>query len=140
MALGGYQDEDPIGTLSPMRPHFPRLRGRRAPAPAPIAPAEREDPPGTVRFQTEIAKQRFIRIEPMGDAVHFVAPRTRFWPGQSGYAAEQLVTRSTLPDTVTCGKGYIEVLAFVDNGIVVNEVRTHGDHVIALPLWSLQPG
>ena len=74
----------------------------------------------------------------MGDAVHFVAPRTRFWPGQSDNFSEQLVTRTTLPDTVTCGKGYIEVLAFVDNGIVVNEVRTHGDHVIAMAGPALQ--
>ena len=41
------------------------------------------------------------------------------------------VTPGTLPDTVTCGGGYIEVLAFVDGGIVVNEVRTLGDQVIA---------
>ena len=115
-----------------MRPHLPRLRGRKAQTPMSVIPVVWEDPPGTVRFQTEIAKQRFIRIEPMGDAVHFVAPRTRYWPGQSGHTAEQLVTRGTLPDTVTCGKGYIEVLAFVDNGIVVNEVRTHGDHVLAI--------
>ena len=126
--------------LSSMRPHLPRLRGRRAPASTAIpVQVQWEDPPGTVRFQTEIAKQRFIAIEPMGDAVHFVAPRTRFWPGQHDNFAEQLVTRTTLPDTVTCGKGYIEVLAFVDNGIVVNEVRTHGDHVIAMTGPSLQP-
>ena len=62
------------------------------------------------------------------------------WPGQSDNFSEQLVTRTTLPDTVTCGKGYIEVLAFVDNGIVVNEVRTHGDHVIAMSGPSLQTG
>jgi hypothetical protein len=43
-----------------------------------------------------------------------------------------------LPDTVTCGNGYIEVLAFVEGGIVVNEVRTHGDRVVAMSGWSPQ--
>jgi hypothetical protein len=92
------------------------------------------DPPGMVRFETAWAKRRFIPIEPMGDVVHFVAPRTRYWPGQdeSIAAMPQLVTRGTLPDTITCGMGYIEVLAFADNGIVVNEVRTQGDQVIAM--------
>ncbi len=101
-----------------------------------------EDLPGAVRFETAWARQRFIPIEPMGDAVQFVAPRTRRWPGQTGLMAAfpQLVTRSTLPDTVTCGGGYIEVLSFADNGIVVNEVRTHGDHVIAVAGPNLQPG
>jgi uncharacterized protein YerC len=41
------------------------------------------------------------------------------------------VTRGALPDTVTCGRGYIEVLAFVDDGILVNEVRTFGDEMVA---------
>ena len=48
------------------------------------------------------------------------------------------MTRSRLPDTITCGQGYIEVLAFADNGIVVNEVRTQGDHVIAVAGWALR--
>jgi hypothetical protein len=92
------------------------------------------DPPGMVRFETAWAKRRFIPIEPMGDVLHFVAPRTRYWPGQDERltAMPQFVTRDTLPDTITCGMGYIEVLAFADNGIVVNEVRTQGDKVIAM--------
>jgi hypothetical protein len=102
---------------------------------------ELRDPPGTVRFQTAWARRRFIRIEPMGDAVHFVAPQTRAWPGQDRRdATPQLVTRTALPDTVTCGGGYIEVLAFVDGGIVVNEVRTLGDQVTARAGSSLQLG
>ena len=40
------------------------------------------DPPGSVRFWTDMAKRRFIRMQAMGDAVEFVAPRTRLWPGQ----------------------------------------------------------
>jgi hypothetical protein len=124
-----------------MRLHLPRLRRRTASVAVPVHNDRHwMDLPGAVRFQTEIAKQRFIRIEPMGDAVHFVAPRTRYWPGQSDYLLEQFVTRGALPDTVTCGKGYIEVLAFVDNGIVVNEVRTHGDQVVAMAGSALQPG
>jgi hypothetical protein len=122
-----------------MRLNLPRLRGRRPRVGVPILPEEQwGDPPGTVRFETAWAKQRFIQIEPMGDAVHFVAPLNRYWPGQSSLdlAPTQVVTRSTLPDTVTCGGGYIEVLAFTDRGIVVNEVRTHGDQVIAIPGWG----
>jgi hypothetical protein len=78
----------------------------------------------------------------MGDVVHFVAPRNRGWPGQAEHDAflPQVVSRDTLPDTVTCGGGYIEVLTFLDSGIVVNEVRTHGDHVIAVAGTGLQPG
>ena len=94
-----------------------------------------------VRFETAWARQRFIPIEPMGDVVHFVAPRRRHWPGQDERerAAQTPVTRSALPDTVTCGRGYIEVLAFVDSGIVVNEVRTQGDQVTVMAGSSLQP-
>ena len=99
-----------------MRLNLRRLH--RGPVVIPPIPFEvrPEDPPGAVHFQTEIAKQRFIRLEPMGDAVHFVAPRTRLWPGQPERTSEQLVTRGGLPDTVTCGRGYIEVVAFVDDG------------------------
>ena len=48
------------------------------------------------------------------------------WPGQTvrGAGEPQTVSRGALPDTVTCGSGYIEVLAFVEGGIVINEVRT----------------
>ncbi len=91
--------------------------------------------PGPSASQTEIAKQRFIRLEPMGDVVRFVAPGSRVRPSSSGHTGEQLVTRGALPDSVTCGRGYIEVVAFVDGGIVVNEVRTHGDQVMAMA-WS----
>jgi hypothetical protein len=122
-----------------MRLNLPRLRGRRTPVGVAILSEEQwEDPPGTVRFETAWAKHRFIQIEPMGDAVHFVAPLNRYWPGQTGpdVATPQVVTRGTLPDTVTCGGGYIEVLAFTERGIVVNEVRTHGDQVIAMPGWA----
>ena len=78
----------------------------------------------------------------MGDIVHFVAPRTRSWPGHDPLATvtPQAVTRRGLPDTVTCGQGYIEVLAFVDGGIVVNEVRTQGDEVTAMAGSGLQLG
>lgn len=95
-----------------------------------------------VRFETAWARRRFIPIEPMGDVVHFVAPRTRYWPGQDDRtgAAPTLVTRGALPDTVTCGGGYIEVLAFVDSGIVVNEVRTQGDEVIVMAGPALAAG
>ncbi len=90
------------------------------------------DPPGSVRFWTEVAKRRYIRIPELGDSVEFVAPRTRAWPGQSDdILTRHVVTRASLPDTVSCGRGYIEVLAFGDDGIVVNEVRTHGDPVLA---------
>jgi hypothetical protein len=77
----------------------------------------------------------------MGDEIHFVAPRSRRWPGQPGLEATmpQVISRGALPDTVTCGGGYIEVLAFLDSGIVVNEVRTHGDHVIAVPALGWRP-
>jgi hypothetical protein len=95
------------------------------------------DPPGAVRFWTDLAKRRFIRMQPMGDAVEFVAPRTRLWPGQDPEVFErQLVSRTALPDTVTCGRGYIEVLSIEDDGILVNEVRTHGDQVVAVPVWG----
>jgi hypothetical protein len=94
-----------------------------------------------VRFETAWARRRFVRIEPIGDAIHFVAPRTRYWPGQAARytPAPQVVSRGALPDTVTCGSGYIEVLAFVEGGIVINEVRTQGDRVIAIPGWSSLP-
>lgn len=93
------------------------------------------DPPGAVRFWTDLAKRRFIRMQ-AGDAVEFVAPRTRLWPGQDpGVFERQVVSRATLPDTVTCGRGYIEVLSIEEDGILVNEVRTHGDQVVAAPIW-----
>lgn len=93
------------------------------------------DPPGSVRFWTDMAKRRFIRMQAMGDAVEFVAPRTRLWPGQDpGVFERQVVSRGALPDTVTCGRGYIEVLSIEDDGILVNEVRTHGDQVVAAPV------
>jgi hypothetical protein len=126
-----------------MRLNLLRLFGRPVPGPVPITMGEhQEDPPGTVRFETAWARRRFISIEPMGDVVHFVAPRTRYWPGQDEQARSTPtpVTRGSLPDTVTCGGGYIEVLAFVDSGIVVNEVRTQGDQVIVRSGPSLQPG
>ena len=98
------------------------------------------DPPGSVRFWTDMAKRRFIRMHAMGDAVEFVAPRTRLWPGQDpGVFERQVVSRSTLPDTVTCGRGYIEVLSIEDDGILVNEVRTHGDQVVAAPIRVTAP-
>lgn len=98
------------------------------------------DPPGTVRFWTDLAKRRFIRMQPMGDAIEFVAPRTRLWPGQDpGVFERQVVSRGALPDTVTCGRGYIEVLSIEDDGILVNEIRTHGDQVIAVPLPGSPP-
>ncbi len=104
----------------------------RKEAPTPVA-----DPPGAVRFWTDLAKRRFIHIHPMGDAVEFVAPRTRLWPGQDPEVFERhVVSRTTLPDTVTCGRGYIEVLSIEDDGIFVNEVRTHGDQVVAVPVWA----
>jgi hypothetical protein len=95
-----------------------------------------------VQFETAWAKRRFIPIEPMGDVLHFVAPRTRYWPGQDEWRdiAPTEVTRGALPDTVTCGGGYIEVLAFVDSGIVVNEVRTVGDQVMVMAAPGLAPG
>lgn len=95
------------------------------------------DPPGAVRFWTDTAKRRFIRMHPVGDAVEFTAPRSRLWPGQGpGVYERHVVSRSTLPDTVTCGRGYIEVLSIEDDGILFNEVRTHGDQVVAVPVWS----
>jgi hypothetical protein len=97
------------------------------------------DPPGAVRFWTDMAKRRFIRMQ-AGDAVEFVAPRTRLWPGQDpGVFERQVVSRATLPDTVTCGRGYIEVLSIEEDGILVNEVRTHGDQVVAAPIWVISP-
>jgi len=97
------------------------------------------DPPGAVRFWTDMAKRRFIRMQPMGDAIEFVAPRTRLWPGQGPeFMERQLVSRTALPDTVTCGRGYIEVLSIEEDGILVNEVRTHGDQVVAVPVWPSQ--
>ena len=97
------------------------------------------DPPGAVRFWTDTAKRRFIAM-PMADAVELVAPRTRLWPGQDpGVFERQVVSRSALPDTVTCGRGYIEVLSIEDDGILVNEVRTHGDQVVAAPIWVTSP-
>jgi len=97
------------------------------------------DPPGAVRFRTEVARQRFVPIEPMGDVVSLVAPRTRVRPGTAGQDTAQLVARGALPGSVTCGRGYIEVVAFVDGGIVVNEVRTHGDQVVAMAWLELPP-
>ena len=94
------------------------------------------DPPGAVRFWTDMAKRRFIRMHAMGDAIEFVAPRTRLWPGQDpGVFERQVVSRGALPDTVTCGRGYIEVLSIEEDGILVNEIRTHGDQVVAAPVW-----
>ena len=65
----------------------------------------------------------------------------RYWPGQTvrDVGVPQTVSRGALPDTVTCGSGYIEVLAFVEGGMVINEVRTQGDPVIAIPGWSSTP-
>jgi hypothetical protein len=40
---------------------------------------------------------------------------------------EHPVSAHAVPDTVSCGHGYLEVLGFVDGGVVLNEVRTHGD-------------
>jgi hypothetical protein len=103
----------------------------------PWASARPTDPPGAVRFWTDLARRRFIPIQPTGDAVAFVAPRSRLWRGQDpGVFAHQVVNRATLPDTVTCGRGYIEVLEIADDGILVNEVRTHGDQVLAIPVWD----
>jgi hypothetical protein len=97
-----------------------------------------EDPPGTVRFETVQARHRHILIEPMGDAVEFVAHGSPPWtPGR--HVARQIVTRGALPDTVSCGRGYLEVLAFLHDGIVVNEVRTFGDQMIAMPWSGTQP-
>ncbi len=121
-----------------MRLSLPRLKGRRSPVAVHIETDEQHwaDQPGVIRFETAWARRRFIPIEPMSDAIQFMAPRARHWPGQDPQItnpAPQLVTRSVLPDTVTCGSGYIEVLAFEHNGIVVNEVRTVGDAVFAMP-------
>jgi hypothetical protein len=113
---------------------FRRRRDRPADE---LGPIPLTDPPGSVRFWTDLAKRRFIHIQPMGDAVAFVAPRTRLWPGQDpGVFERQVVSRTSLPDTVTCGRGYIEVLSIEDDGILVNEVRTFGDQVIAVPVWG----
>jgi hypothetical protein len=113
------------------------IRRRRATEPVGPQPGSDPERPGTVRFWTDMAKRRFIRIQPMGDAVEFVAPRTRLWPGQDpGVFERQVVSRGALPDTVTCGRGYIEVLSIEDDGILVNEVRTHGDQVVAAPVWG----
>jgi hypothetical protein len=121
-----------------MTPSLARLRRRASPVSPPVPDVERaDDPPGTIRFETAWARRRFIPIEPMGDTVHFVAPSRRHWPGQRHDPMPQLVTRAALPDTVTCGSGYIEVLAFVEGGIVVNEVRTLGDQVIAMADMAL---
>jgi hypothetical protein len=120
-----------------------RLLPFRRPRPGTDAPSfvvDVADPPGAVRFWTDMAKRRFIRMHAMGDAVEFVAPRTRLWPGQDpGVFERQVVSRSTLPDTVTCGRGYIEVLSIEEDGILVNEVRTHGDQVVAAPIWVTSP-
>jgi hypothetical protein len=98
------------------------------------------DPPGAVRFWTDTAKRRFIRMHAMGDAVEFVAPRTRLWPGQDASVFERhVVSRGALPDTVTCGRGYIEVLSIEEDGILVNEIRTHGDQVVAAPIRMTSP-
>jgi hypothetical protein len=114
-----------------------QLRRRRARNNEPVLNAPVADPPGAVRFWTDMAKRRFIRMQAMGDAVEFVAPRTRLWPGQDpGVFERQVVSRGALPDTVTCGRGYIEVLSIEDDGILVNEVRTHGDQVVAAPVGS----
>ena len=62
------------GYRRPMRLNLHRAREPQAVSQSAPQEAICEDPPGTVRFQTEIAKQRFIRLEPMGDVVRFVAP------------------------------------------------------------------
>jgi hypothetical protein len=126
-----------------MRLHLPRLHRRDVgESAAQTATMAWYEHPAAVHFETAWARRRFIRIEQMGDAVHFMAPRTRYWPGQHemDVSATQSVSRSVLPDTVSCGNGYIEVLAFVENGIVVNEVRTHGDRVVAMAGWADQFG
>ena len=46
-----------------------RLRGRPAVTPPFESEARSKDPTGAVRFRTEIAKQRFIRLETMSDEV-----------------------------------------------------------------------
>jgi hypothetical protein len=116
-------------------PSIRRRHGHEANAQASVLPLA--DPPGAVRFWTDTAKRRFIRMQLVGDAIEFTAPRSRLWPGQDpGVFERQVVSRATLPDTVTCGRGYIEVLSIEDDGILVNEVRTHGDQVVAVPVWS----
>jgi len=116
-------------------PSIRRHRDRHADAHASVEPIP--DPPGAVRFWTDTAKRRFIRMHPVGDAIEFTAPRSRLWPGQDPDVFERrVVSRAALPDTVTCGRGYIEVLSIEDDGILVNEVRTHGDQVVAVPVWS----
>ena len=113
---------------------FRRHRAGGTDEPQRVVPVD--DPPGAVRFWTDMAKRRFIRMQAMGDAVEFVAPRTRLWPGQdSGVFERQVVSRGALPDTVTCGRGYIEVLSIEEDGILSTRIRTHGDQVVAAPIW-----
>lgn len=112
-----------------------RLR-RHRPAPELVAlPTRWLDAPGAVQFETAWARHRYIDLGWVGDSVRFIAPRTRDWPGRPDPETlePQVVSRQTLPDTVTCGAGYIEVLAFTNSGVVVTEVRTHGDPVIVVP-------
>lgn len=82
-----------------MRLNMPRLHGRSTPESASLTFEQEWDPAGTVRFETAWARRRFIPIEPMGDAIHFVTTRRRHWPGQHDAAIPQLVTRGGLPDT-----------------------------------------
>ena len=55
---------------------FRRHRAGGADEPQRVVPVD--DPPGAVRFWTDMAKRRFIRMQAMGDAVAFVAPWISF--------------------------------------------------------------
>ncbi len=75
----GGQRYRPCGTVRPC--DSCRSVGPAATTSARTSPARRR-PTGTVRFWTDLAKRRFIWMQPVGDAIEFVAPRTRLGPTQ----------------------------------------------------------
>jgi hypothetical protein len=113
------------------------LARRQAPRPETASPDAAAEQPATdalptTTFLTEGASRRFVPLPVVaGSALEFSMP-----VGRLGERSSTTLSATTLPDTVSCGAGYLEVLYVTDDGMVVNEVRTHGDEV---SIRSLEP-
>ena len=119
-----------------------RIRARRARRRAtPSTPDTAGAPDGsgppdtvTVTFRTEGATRRFVPLACEPARLLFSMPT-----GRLGRRISATVSIDALPDTVSCGAGYLEVLFMDGDGFVVNEVRTYGDEVIVTALLEPAP-
>lgn len=107
-------------------------RGREAappalPVPRPIPVASM--PPGAMTFRTEAARRRFIPLAIQADALEVTATDHRL-----GRRRSTALSLTALPETISCGGGYLEVLYAMDGGFVVDEIRTFGDEVVVVPI------